>query len=544
MWELVPKDRRVLRTDKHATYPGSLSSGEPGDPQEPGGDRPHDGETGAATAVYRRGVSFAIPTPERQNRVNRRLTPAYCLSYVPYTCTVVDRNESINFSKFINQHKRDQRSHVVFREVYQTSRHQYVVVSEDQVRVRFTRRALREASRKSAIRENRVGAMHFYGADSVPAAAYELHLGVIIGGIIGIEKDRPDDTVDNENPTGQVLEQRRIIDRRVERCQRGLEIHRLKKPIRLKKRRLVLCGNRHNDDERTYGEKDTSAFHVFSIGPPETSINLRRSGSRLSKNGRRRYDTGMGLLSRAGERSTRLSNHRALIIGGSGGIGRAVTYNLASHGAAVICHGGHDQDKVDDAVSYVRARGGEARGLVLELTHAGDILSQLDALVGVDIVVVSYGPIAYAPLAKTGPDVWQRIVEMNLTLPGLVLSYYLPKMVRRGWGRIVLFGGPHSGSIRGYKEIAAYGAAKLGLSSLVRSAAYEARGANVTVNLVSPGYVDTEYLTEHRRQTGITQSPQGYLIPPERIARVICDIICSEEPDVNGAVIAVDQGIV
>lgn len=252
----------------------------------------------------------------------------------------------------------------------------------------------------------------------------------------------------------------------------------------------------------------------------------------------------MGLLSRAGERSTRLSNHRALIIGGSGGIGRAVTHNLASHGAAVVCHGGHDQEKVDDAVAYVRTRGGEARGLLLELQKASDILPQLDSLVGIDIVVVAYGPIAYAPLGKTSPDTWHRIVEMNLTLPGVVLSYYLPKLVRRGWGRIVLFGGPHSSSIRGYTEIGAYGAAKLALSSLVRSAAHEARGSNVTVNLISPGYVDTEYLTEHRRQIGRSKSPQGYLIPPERIARVICDIICSEEPDVNGAVIAVDQGIV
>jgi len=109
MWELVPKDRRVLRTDKHATYPGSLSSVEPGEPRRRGGDRPHNGETGAATAIYRRAFisrsrlhhvprqvwADRIPTPERQNRINRRLTPAYCLSYVPYTCTVVDSNRPL-----------------------------------------------------------------------------------------------------------------------------------------------------------------------------------------------------------------------------------------------------------------------------------------------------------------------------------------------------------------------------------------------------------------------------------------------------------------
>lgn len=252
----------------------------------------------------------------------------------------------------------------------------------------------------------------------------------------------------------------------------------------------------------------------------------------------------MGLLSRAGERSTRLSNHRALIIGGSGGIGRAVTYNLASHGASVICHGGHDQDKIDEIVSYVRSRGGTARGLLLPLERADDLILHLRSLTGIDIVVVAYGPVVYAPLAKTTPKMWRSLAEINVMLPGIVVSHYLPHMMAQGWGRIVLFGGPYSGSIRGYTEIAAYGATKLALSSLVRSAAYEARGTNVTTNLISPGYVDTEYLTDYRRSVGIARSPQGQLIPPERIARVICDIICTEEPDVNGAVIAVDQGIV
>jgi 3-oxoacyl-[acyl-carrier protein] reductase len=239
-----------------------------------------------------------------------------------------------------------------------------------------------------------------------------------------------------------------------------------------------------------------------------------------------------------------LSNHRALIIGGSGGIGRAVTYNLASHGASVVCHGGHSERKIREVVSYVRARGGEARGLLLPLENARDIVPHLQSLVGIDIVVVAYGPIEYAPLAETRPEIWRFLVEMNLTLPGVVVSHYLPRMIQRGWGRIVLFGGPHSGSIRGYREIAPYGAAKLGLSSLVRSAAHAARGSNVTTNCIAPGLVDTEYLTAQRRAWGVKRSPQKRLIPPERIARVMCDIVCAEDPDVNGAVIAVDQGMV
>ncbi len=252
----------------------------------------------------------------------------------------------------------------------------------------------------------------------------------------------------------------------------------------------------------------------------------------------------MGLLNRAGKRSKRMSTHRALIIGGSGGIGRAVSYELAERGVPVVCHGGHDHNKIEEVVSTIRQRGGIADGTLKPLDRAQDVLSMLSGDREADIVVVAYGPVAYGSLAETSPETWYRLVETNLTLPGVVVSSCLPRMIARGWGRIVLFGGPHTASIRGYTEIAAYGAAKLGLSSLVRSAAVETRGTNVTVNAFSPGYVDTENLSEDRRRREIKRSPRRQLIPPERIATLICDIICAEESDVNGAVIAVDQGIV
>jgi NAD(P)-dependent dehydrogenase (short-subunit alcohol dehydrogenase family) len=171
------------------------------------------------------------------------------------------------------------------------------------------------------------------------------------------------------------------------------------------------------------------------------------------------------------------------------------------------------------------------------------MLPHLDGLGAVDILVVAMGPIAYRSLAETDDSTWQQMVDLNLVLPGLLVSRYLPAMVAAGWGRIVLFGGPHGDTLRGFRTIAAYGAAKAGLASLCKSASQQTDGQNVAVNVIAPGYVDTEYLSPVQRKNLSAKAPRGTLIPPERVARLVNQLILAEEPDMNGAVITLDQGL-
>ncbi|MFW5827754.1 MAG: SDR family oxidoreductase, partial [Alkalispirochaeta sp.] len=65
----------------------------------------------------------------------------------------------------------------------------------------------------------------------------------------------------------------------------------------------------------------------------------------------------------------------------------------------------------------------------------------------------------------------------------------------------------------------------------------------VAVNLIAPGYVDTEFLSADQRKELARKSPRGALIPPERVARLVNLLILADEPDMNGAVITLDQGL-
>ena len=251
----------------------------------------------------------------------------------------------------------------------------------------------------------------------------------------------------------------------------------------------------------------------------------------------------MGLLIRADAQGTRLRGRRALVVGGSGGIGRAVSYMLAAQGASVVVPGGHDGERLDQVVRYIKNHGGVARKLLKRIDRAADFLPSLEDIGDIDILVVSFGPVFYGSIEQTDPVEWARLTELNLVLPGILVSRFLPPMQRRRWGRIVLFGGPRSAPQGGFREIPAYSAAKAGVESLCRSAARSTGNANISINVVSPGYVDTEYLDDATREELRRRAPRKTLIPPERVARIVRNLVCAEEPDVHGAVIPVDQGL-
>jgi 3-oxoacyl-[acyl-carrier protein] reductase len=238
-----------------------------------------------------------------------------------------------------------------------------------------------------------------------------------------------------------------------------------------------------------------------------------------------------------------LSGRRAFVVGGSGGIGAAISVALARSGAGLLVHGGHNRDKLDLVAAQARGYGVTVGTCLRELVNASDAEVLLDIAGEVDVLVVSFGPYLEAAVGETSADQWARMVGLNLTLPALLVSSLLPGMVDRGYGRIILLGGPRSDRLDGYLQIAAYGAAKHGLASLARSVARQYASRNIRCNMICPGHVDTEYSTDEEKKRGASRQPSGRLISVDEIARLAVQLLHPASDAVNGAIIPVDFGV-
>lgn len=236
----------------------------------------------------------------------------------------------------------------------------------------------------------------------------------------------------------------------------------------------------------------------------------------------------------------RPENLTALVVGGSGGIGRRVCLALATAGVGLNVHG-HTKAKLT-------ALAGELAPATPELIEADlsacIIPPQLEAAaLRCDLLILAYGPFAYKSLALTSSADWRTLALANLALPGCLVSIAAPAMATRGFGRILLFGGTKTEVPRGFRLNAAYASAKTGLGVIARSVAAEYASRNVACTVVCPGMVDTEYLDPGNRQRFAQLAPRGQLTEPGRMASFMVDLLLGDMALVNGSVINADEGL-
>ena len=217
---------------------------------------------------------------------------------------------------------------------------------------------------------------------------------------------------------------------------------------------------------------------------------------------------------------------------------------LARVRATVIVHGGHDRQKGERVIEQIDREGGAARLMMQELRSLHDSALLAESAAEVDVLVCAFGPFLRTPLEKTDAAQWQSVVDLNLVLPGVLVSAALPGMIERGFGRIILFGGTGTDTMRGYTTVAAYSAAKVGLGVIAKSVARSYAGRNVTCNVLTLGYVDTEYVTERDRTAWSARSRTGALQSTDGIADFAAQLVCSESGIPNGAVIDLSAGMI
>lgn len=250
---------------------------------------------------------------------------------------------------------------------------------------------------------------------------------------------------------------------------------------------------------------------------------------------------------------TLLEGRHALVTGGGRGIGRAVAKALAGAGATVTVLG-RDRATLEGAVS-----GKDAHGLVLaDVTDPKAVEAAIHDAVSrhgpIDLMIANAGAAASAPFMKSGPDVFKRMLDINLLGVVNVTQAVLGSMVERGFGRVVAVAS--TAGLKGYPYVSAYCSAKHAVVGLVRALALETAKTGVTVNAICPGFTDTDLVAESLERimamTGRTReealnefvkhNPQQRLIRPEEVADAVLWLCGENARSVTGQAIAVAGG--
>jgi NAD(P)-dependent dehydrogenase (short-subunit alcohol dehydrogenase family) len=240
--------------------------------------------------------------------------------------------------------------------------------------------------------------------------------------------------------------------------------------------------------------------------------------------------------------TARLDALRALVVGGSGGIGAAVADALAAAGASLTIHG-RDPSRLARKADSLRTASGQVDTIQADLSDGQPPEALVQAARDSDLLVVAYGPFVHKPLARTTAADWRLVSLACLALPGIIATEAAAAMAARGFGRILLFGGTRTDTIRGFLANAAYASAKTGLGVLVKSLAAEYGASGVSAALICPGLVDTEYLDEAARTRLQAVSPRGRLIAPKAIAGLALSMLRGSMDLSNGAILTADEGL-
>ncbi len=190
-----------------------------------------------------------------------------------------------------------------------------------------------------------------------------------------------------------------------------------------------------------------------------------------------------------------ISGKTALVSGSTAGIGLATAKALASAGAAVIING-RDQPAVDAAIAAVKGSAPSAtvRGIVADVATASGCDGLFAAEEDVDILVNNAGAADPKDFFDIEDDQWDRMFALNVLSSVRLSRSYLPGMMRRDWGRVILLSSESALNLP--VEMIDYGVTKTAVLGLARALAKRMAGTSVTVNAVLPGPTLSEGLAK------------------------------------------------
>ena len=242
------------------------------------------------------------------------------------------------------------------------------------------------------------------------------------------------------------------------------------------------------------------------------------------------------------------SGQKAIVTGATRGIGRAVTQSLLRQGAVVIgVYGGND----DAAAEHVASCASAGDRLQLYRVDVSDykavegLYSQVEKQFDtIDVLVASAGIRRDAALAMMKEEDWQRVLDVNLTGSYTVAKFAVQLMMKQKYGRIIFITSP-MGHL-GFAGQANYAASKAGQVAMMKSLAKEVAKRKITVNCVSPGFIDTDFLhglTDARVKEYKKMVPVRRFGTPQEVADAVLFLAAKKAAYINGSVLEVTGGL-
>ena len=236
---------------------------------------------------------------------------------------------------------------------------------------------------------------------------------------------------------------------------------------------------------------------------------------------------------------------RALVTGGSGGIGSAISRRLAADGFSVIVHANSNLATAQALVASIVAEGGHAQAVAFDVTDArgtSDALQSVLAQGPVQVLVNNAGIHDDAVFPAMQPSQWQRVIDVSLNGFFHVTQPLMMPMIRTRWGRIINI--TSVSAVAGNRGQVNYSAAKGALHSATKSLALEVASRGITVNAVAPGIIATAM-----SQNNFDAETIARLVPmkragrPEEVADLVGFLASERAAYISGQIISINGGM-
>jgi 3-oxoacyl-[acyl-carrier protein] reductase len=233
---------------------------------------------------------------------------------------------------------------------------------------------------------------------------------------------------------------------------------------------------------------------------------------------------------------------RALVTGGSGGIGSEICRKLAADGYHVYVHANSSLQTAEDIVAKIKDAGGSAQAIAFDVADAEQTATALKTVLAdgaIQVLVNNAGIHDDAVMPGMNAQQWHRVIDVSLNGFFNVTQPLLLPMIGKRWGRIINISSV--AAISGNRGQTNYAAAKAGLHGATKSLALEVASRGITVNAIAPGIIESAMTENVFDKDAIKRLvPVGRAGKPEEVADLVVFIASDKAAYISGQIISIN----